>query len=456
VFPGLRRLALHRDDTRSVLRIASPIVLGTLSFTLLNVVDTIFVGRLGTESLAAAGVAGVLFFAIAFPLSSISVGVQTLTSRRFGERRYDQCGQPVRVGLLLAALVGVPVILLAPQLSRGLAPILSNDTVVIDLGKTYLQFRFHGTVFLMMNAVFGAFFAALGDTKHQMAASFLVTVSNIVLDTVLIFGYCGFPALGVKGAAIASTIALALGTTYYVATALTPRYRIRYALLSSRYPIRRWAPSIVRLSLPIVVQRFVSHATWFGFFSAVARIGTTELAATNAMRSIYHLSIMLAVGFGTAAAALVGQNLGAADPARAERLAWGAVKLAAYSMGLIGLVFAAMPTVVMHLYTSDPSVIAAARLPLTLLGFVQALAGVALVLSNALQGAGNTRFVMGVEITVCGLLYIPIVLFFGLGWPIGCRFGLLGAWTAEYVYWTVLAALMVWKFRRGKWKQIVV
>ena len=453
---GLRRLALHPDDTRSVLRIASPIVLGTLSSTLLNVIDTIFVGRLGTEPLAATGVASVLFFAIAFPLSSISVGVQTLTARRFGERRYDLCGQPVRVGLFLAALVGIPVIVLAPQLTRWLAPVLSNDPTVVGLGQTYLLFRFYGTAFLVMNAVFGAFFAALGDTKHQMMASFLVTVSNIILDTVLIFGYLGLPALGVKGAAIASTIALAIGTAYYAAIACTPRYRVRYALFAGRFRPRRWAPSIVHLSLPIVVQRFVSHATWFGFFSAVARIGTTELAATNAMRSIYHLSIMLAVGLGTAAAALVGQNLGAKDPQRAERLAWEAVKLAAYSMGFIGLIYAALPTVVIRLYTSDPGVIAAARIPLALLGFVQALAGIALVLSNALQGAGNTRFVMGVEITVCGALYIPIVLFFGLGWPIGWRFGLLGAWTAEYAYWTVLAALMVWKFRRGHWKRIVV
>jgi Na+-driven multidrug efflux pump len=209
---------------------------------------------------------------------------------------------------------------------------------------------------------------------------------------------------------------------------------------------------ILRLSSPILLQRAFSHGSWFAFFFVASRIGNNELAATNVIRSVYSLSIMLAVGMGTAASALVGQSLGARRPEDAERLGWSAAKLAAYAMGAVGILFIAAPEAILRVYTSDPLVISVGRLPLTLLGFVQGFAGIALVLSQSLQGAGNTRFVMGVEIVVCLGLYLPAVFFFGLK----LQLGLVGAWTAEYVYWTTLAVIMALKFRRGTWKSIEV
>ncbi len=446
----LRSFALHRDLSRRVLRLATPVVLGSLSFTLLSVVDTAMLGRLGATPLAASGVAGVLTFAILYALGGMSVGVQALVARRFGEEEFLQCGEVLRSGLAVAVLFGIPLVVAAPWIARFTAPLLSPDPEVARLGAVYAHHRLYGAIFSFFSWVYAAFFAGIGRTRHQLVNSILVTLVNVVFDYLLIFGRGGFPALGVAGAAIATNIALGVGVVYYVVISLLPSYHRTYAPYRGGRFVARWIPPLFRLSLPVHAQRILSHGSWFAFFLITSRIGTLELAATNVIRSIYSLSIMIAIGMGTASAALVGQNLGARRPDDAERLGWEATKLSAYVMAAIGILFLAIPQWIFRIYTSDPGVIAVGRTPLFYLGLVQGLAGVALVLSQTLQGAGNTRFVLVVELCVCLGMYLPVAFLLGLR----SKLGLVGAWTAEYVYWLALAVIMATKFRRGTWKTI--
>jgi putative MATE family efflux protein len=409
-------------------------------------------GRLGAVPLAASGVAGVLYFAITFPLSGVSIGVQTLVARRFGEGTPARCGEVFNTGVLLAIALGTPLVVGAPWIARTLAALSSSDPEVLAAGDVYLRYRFLGAVFMMINFTARAFFAAIGRTGHQFVGAALTTAANILFDYLLIFGHAGFPELGIQGAAIASTIALGVGALYYTSVlAVGSDYRHRFAVLRRPRFSRAWLQPIVRLSIPVVLQRLTSNGAWSIFFLIVARIGTVQLAASNVIRSIYHLTIMIGVGLGTAAAALVGQNLGAKEPDRAEALGWEAVRLATWSMAILGLLFLVVPGWVFRIYTSDATVIDAGRTPLMLLGLVQGFAGVALVLTQALQGAGNTRYAMIAEF-VCVACYLPTVYILGLR----TNLGLIGAWTGEYIYWLLLSVAVVWKFRSGGWKQIVV
>ena len=439
----------HPTLSRDVLRLATPVTLGMLTFTLLSIVDTAMLGRLGAIPLAAAGVAGVLYFAVVFPISSMSVGTQSLVARRFGEGNEAHCGQVLNTGLVLCLAFGIPLVAVAPWLARVIAPLSSNDPQVLEAGAVYLQYRFLGSPFMLFNIVSCGFFAGVGKTKHQLVGSIFVTATNILLDYLLIFGHAGFPELGIQGAAIASSIAVGVGSIYYMIVLALPGFRARYGAFRRPWFLSEWFRPMVRLSSPILAQRIVSNGAWAVFFALIARIGTVELAATNVIRSIYHLSIMIAVGFGTASAALIGQHLGAKNPEKAEQLAWESVKLTTYAMIAIGILFLAVPGFVFRIYTADASVIGEGRLPLMLLGFVQAFAGVALVLSLSLQGAGNTRYVMVIEF-ICVMLYLPTVYVLGLRTSLG----LVGAWTGEYLYWIVLSIAMVWKFRTGSWKTI--
>jgi len=444
------RVRLHPTIYRPLLRRAYPVSLGMLSFTLLSVVDTAMLGRLGAGPLAAAGISSTAYFAIVFSLAGIGIGVQTLVSRRFGECKPLQCGEVLGAGLLLTLVAGVPLVIVAPRLAHLISPVFSNDLAIVHMGETYLRYRFLGSLFFLVNWAYRGFYNGMGDTKKQLIYAVLITGANIVLDYFLIFGHAGFPRMEIQGAAIASSIALGIGTVYLLAASLRSHYRARYRLYRHLAGVIHVIGPILRLSTPVMAQRFLSETSFFIFFMIISRIGILELAATNVMLSIYHLTFMPALGIAVAAATFVGQGLGANNPEQAERYAWEGAKMAAYLMGGLGLLFIVIPHAVFSIYTSDPQVIAVGRLPLVLLGLTQAFGGVAIVLSNVLQGAGNTRFVMLAELLVCGGIYLPAAYLIGL------RFGggIVGAWTGEYVYWIFLTLLVTWKFRKGTWKKI--
>ncbi|MCK5248147.1 MATE family efflux transporter, partial [Candidatus Bipolaricaulota bacterium] len=154
----------HPRLSKDVLRLATPVTLGMLTLTLLSIVDTAMLGRLGAVPLAAAGVAGVLYFAIVFPLSSMSVGTQSLVARRFGEGNEGHCGQVLNTGLILCLAFGIPLVIAAPWLARAIAPLSSNDPQVLEAGTVYLQYRLLGSPFMLLNFVSSGFFAGIGKT----------------------------------------------------------------------------------------------------------------------------------------------------------------------------------------------------------------------------------------------------------------------------------------------------
>ena len=447
-----QRMRPHPVRVRTVIRLAYPVALGMISITLLNVVDTAMLGRLGSIPLAAAGISGVAYFAIVFSLAGIGIGVQTLTARRYGEGEVLQCGQVLNAGLILAIIAGIPLVLASGAIASLLSPLLSQQSEVARLGAIYLRYRFLGAVFLLLNMVYRGFYNGVGDTRQLLVSAVFVTVSNILLDYALIFGNLGSPKMGIAGAAIASSLATALGSAYFIGISLAKRYRVSYRLYRHfLHAVSRISP-IIRLSLPVMGQRLMSNGSFFVFFSIVARIGTLELAASNVIRSVIGLSIMPAIGIGVAAMTLVGQNLGAKKPDEAEVFAWDAAKLAAYLMAGVGLLFVVFPRFIFMIYTSDPAVIALGRTPLIFLGLTQAFGGISLVLEQSLQGAGNTRYVMLAEVIVCSLFYLPVAYLLG----IRAHFGITGAWLGELVYWMTMSSLMAAKFRTGTWKAIRV
>jgi len=383
--------------------------LGMISITLLNVVDTAMLGRLGSIPLAAAGISGVAYFAIVFSIAGIGIGVQTLTARRYGEREVLQCGQVLNAGLILALIAGIPLVLASGAIASLLSPLLSQQSDVASLGGIYLRYRFLGAVFLLLNMVYRGFYNGIGDTKQQLVSAVVVTVSNILLDYALIFGNFGAPKMGIAGAAIASSLATGLGSVYFIGISLVRRYRITYRLYRHFAHAVSRMRSIIRLSMPVMGQRMMSNGTFFVFL-------------------------------------LVGQNLGAKKPDEAEIFAWDAAKLAAYLMAAVGLLFVAFPRFIFMIYTSDPAVIALGRTPL------QAFGGISLVLEQSLQGAGNTRYVMLAEILVCSLFYLPVAYLLG----IHLHLGITGAWLGELAYWITMSSLMAAKFRTGTWKTIRV
>lgn len=439
--------------SRNVWKLAYPIILANISHTLLNVVDTIMLGRLSSAALAAAGIGGLVYLTLIVTLgAALGLGTQILTARRYGGKKFTQCGKVLDSSLVLAFILGGIFTFLSPWLAHSLTPFLESDPTMGKLLGTYMQYRFYGTIFALISLSFGGFFNGIGKTKIRMNAAIILTVTNILLDYFLIFGKFGFPELGVKGAALASTLAIMLVAIYYIGVSIKNKYRLQYNYF---HPANIDFPSISkiwRISLPLMCRSLVGMGGFLAFFWIIGRIGTLELATSNILRSLNSISYMFGIAIGTAATTLVGQNMGAEEYEIAESSGWEAVKLGMMIMGALGILFIFLPSPIMRLYTNDLEVIRVGVTVLRILGIVQIFNAIGTVLSPALIGAGDIRFILGAEIGITCLAYLPMAWFLGI--HIG--FGIIGAWVAEVIYVLFYALVMGIRFKEGSWKGIRV
>ncbi|HQO21213.1 MAG TPA: MATE family efflux transporter [Acidobacteriota bacterium] len=443
-------LKLDLELSRQVWRLAYPICLGNLSQILLGVVDTAMLGRLSPVALAAAGIGAVAYLTVISTLGALSMGTQALTARRHGEKEMAQCGQVLDNSLALAIVLGGAFTLSSPWFAQILFPLLESGPQMGSLLGIYMQYRFYGAVFALFNLAFAGFFNGIGQTKVRMIAAIILTSANILLNWLLIFGNLGFPKLGVQGAAIASTLATALASLYYLGVSLGKGYRSTYGYFRPANVDPSEMCKIGRLSLPLMLRYLVGMGGYLAFFWIVGRIGTLEVAASNIIRSILSISWMFGTSMGAAATTLVGQNMGAKKYKEAELSSWEAVKLSIIFMGIVGALFLFFPSPLMRIYTDDLGVISAGIPVLRLLSIAQIFAAIGLVLSSAFIGAGDMRFVLGVEVGNTCLVYLP------LAWWLGVHLGLglLGAWSAEVIYNLIPALMMSARFRGGSWKGI--
>ena len=443
-------LSLNLELSRKVWKLAYPIILANLSLTLLSVVDTAMLGRLSPAALAAAGIGGMVYLTVVATLGALSLGTQTLTARRHGEKEMAQCGQVLDNSLALALILGGIFTLLSPWIAHLLSPHLESGPTMGRLLGTYIQYRFYGTIFVLLNLTFGGFFNGIGQTKVRMKGAVIITIVNILLNYLLIFGKLGFPRLGVQGAALASTLATGLLTVYYLVVSLGKRYRSEYKYFHLASITISKIGKTGRLSLPLMCRSFVGVGGFLVFFWIIGRIGTLELATSNILRSIYSLSYMLGAAVGAAATTLVGQNMGAERYERANASGWEAVKLGMMAMGALGILFILVPAPIMRIYSDDLEVIQMGVIILRILGIAQIFSAIGIVLSPALIGAGDIRFILGVEMGNTCLLYLPLAWFLG----VHLGFGITGAWSAEVIYILLYALMMAIRFRGGSWKEI--
>lgn len=438
--------------TREALVIGYPIIIGMVSTTTMNVVDIAMVGRLGASAIAAVGLGGIFFFTVASFFSSLNVGVQTVSARRFGEELYADTGTVLWNALLIALLAGLPVTLLGIHFGVDFIALLNSDQTVVDLAQGYIWYRFLGIGFVIINMAFHGFFNGIAKTKVHLQVTVTANILNIILNYLLIFGKFGFPAMGVNGAGLATSIGMFYSVIMYILYGMKPSIRNQFNFLHPA-PIRKEVlGKIIRLSLPVAIQNATVHAGFTLFFVIVGKISTVALAASEILFDILSFSFMPGFGFGMAAGTMVGKYLGALDPDKAERSGWVGLRLSVSFMGFMGIVFIIFPGIILQIFTTDPSVIREGIIGLRILGAIQFVDACGLSLSGALRGAGDTTYVSAIEICINLLLFLPTVYFFALivDW------GLLGAWIGFGVYIIIFALAMIFRFRRGYWKTISI
>ena len=442
-------MALTRERRRTILILALPIIGGMISQNVLNLVDTAMVGALGNEALGAVGFGGFAnFIAIAF-ITGLATGVQAMVARRHGEERHDESAVPLNGGLMLSLLIGLPVSLLFAALAPTVFPLITSDAEVGRLAGDYLQIRVLSAVFIGANFAFRGYWNGVSRSGVYFRTIVVMHALNILLNWLLIHGNLGMPALGVRGAALGTAIANAVGCMLYAVQAFV---LARDGGFLRALPDRATLATMLRLAGPAGLQSFFFAGGMFCFFWIVEQMGTAEVAATNVLVNLFLVFILPGMAFGLASASLVGQSLGRGNAGEARGWALDVATLGGATMGSLALLGALVPDALLTPFLHDPEVVALARWPLRILLLGIVVDTVGSVMMNSLLGAGDARTVMAVAVTMQWFVFLPVAFLVG---PV-LGLGLVSVWIAQSVYRLIQTTIFVTIWRRGRWSRIRV
>jgi len=437
----------NADRRQRILAIALPIIGGMVSQNVLNLVDTAMVGSLGDAALAAAGLGSFTnYLAMAFILG-LSSAVQAMAARRIGEGREHEAAVPLDGGLLLALVLGVAASLLFIGWAENLLAFLTTDPEVVSQGTPYLQWRLTAIAGVGMNFAFRGYWSATEQTRVYLGTLVVMHSLNIFLNWVLIFGHLGAPVMGVAGAGLATTLAIYAGTLIYFVLALI---KARQAGFLRRIPSRQTLATMLRIGIPASTQQFFFAAGMVTMFWIIGRIGTQELAAANVLMNLVLAGLLPAMGFGLAAASLVGQALGRKEARDACFWGWQVSAMAAALGVMLGLPSAIFHKAILGVFIHQPATLQLAAVPMVMAGLLMAVDAVGTVLLNAHLGAGDSRRVMLFSVSVQWLLFLPAA--FIVGKTLG--YGLLGVWLAWAGYRLLQTSIMMIYWQRGKWAEV--
>ena len=473
----LRRIIFPTDPAvfRRVLTLAFPIILGNLSRVLMNVVDVAMVGRLGAKSLAAVGLGAVLIWTILSIGVAFRTGVQTVTARRYGQKRFSDCGLALNSGLALASIVGVIFAMMGYKMAGVAIRFLIDDPDVIPLAIVYTQWSFVGAACITIGYAFQGFYNGVERTRIHMEVTIVSNLLNIYLDAGLIFGNArltemlasspvgdisflsvlwspfDFPALGVEGAAIATLCAAVWMIIHYTLRGFTQEFRTNYGTYKGGFS-RETLKKEVEIAAPQGFQEVGVTIVYVLFFKIIGMIGTVEVAATEVVFTLAMASFLPAIGFGVACATLVGKALGEEDPERAAVSMLESVRWSVIFMGTMGILFLLFPRPILLIFTNDGEVIEMALVALRILGVVQFFDAVGMTLWFALSGAGNTLFPAIIDLSLSWGIFLPGSYLLGIVFG----YGLIGPWLAFAIYLFLYAICITWKILKGDWKEIEI
>ncbi|MBL7076349.1 MAG: MATE family efflux transporter [Kiritimatiellae bacterium] len=442
VLPGRARF-------RSIVSLSLPIMGGMMSQNLLNLADTAMVGRLGASDLAAVGMGGVATFLAFALLLGLSPAVQAMSARRLGEGRNERVAHPLNAGLLVAALVGIPLGVLLLLVAGRMFNVLSDDPAVLAAGVPYLRARMLSIAGVGINFSFRGYWNGVHRPSRYMMTLTTMNMVNILFNYLFIFGHWGCPAMGAAGAGLASTVATYFGSLMYVVMGFG--LSRTQGFLSVR-PSRRVIGTLLRLASASGLQTAFYAAGATTLFWIAGRIGTAELAAANVIINLVLVGVLPAMGMGLASASLVGKALGRGDPDDAYRWGWEVAVIAAVALMIPAGLLVWRPGLWLRLFTSAPEVLAVGSVPLQLSGLGLPVEAVALVLMHALNGAGDNARVMRWSVLCQWGLFLPVAYLVG---PV-LGGGLAAVWTAQLVYRVIAAAAFASLWISGRWRSAKV
>lgn len=436
---------------KAIFLLAVPMILELVMESTFAVVDIYFVGKLGPSAVATVGLTETYLFLLYSVAMGFAMAVTAIIARRIGEKKPGEAGLAAVQAIIMALLISLPFAIGGIFFSKELLTLMGGDPWVIEEGYRYTQWMLGGNAVIVFLFVINAIFRGAGDAAIAMRVLWIANGINIVLDPLLIFGWGFIPAMGIEGAAIATTIGRGIAVLVQLYYLFNGAKQIR--LLRAHLRLHKETMvNLLNTSLGGIGQMIIAMTSWIFIMRILADVGSEAVAGATISLRIILFTMMPAWGLSNAAATLVGQNLGASNPDRAEEAVW---KIGKYNMiFLVGVsvIYFLFNTELVGLFTNNPKVIEIGAEWILIMSYSYFIYGWWMVSVQAFNGAGDTRTPTRINFVFFWLIQIPLsyVLAIYFDWEHS------GVFWAVFFSETAVGLYTLWLFRKGRWKTFTV
>ncbi len=406
---------------KSLIVIAVPVILQNLVGSMLNMIDSVMVGGLGKESLAAVGISNQIFFIFALVLFGINASLSVFIAQFWGKKAFDDIKQAISLGIIFSfsfSIVFMTCIFLTPQTFIG---IFTKDPAVIKLGVDYISIVAIGYPLTAISMVYSVGLRSIEKAVFPLVSSAISLIVNSVLNYLLIYGKLGFPMLGVKGSAIATVIARVLECTLIVGMVYRKNLAVSCRWKDFKNLNRKFVASILKVALPIITNESLWVLGTSAFAVVYGRMGTVEIASYNILQTLDKISFVVSLGLGSACAVLVGKQIGRGRKDIAYVYGARSNIIAPVVGILIGIIMIAVKAPILSLYDVSTAVkdyagtliiMSAAMFTIRSINFTN--------LIGVLRAGGDAHFVLALEAIPLWLISVPLAIYTGLylHWPL--------------------------------------
>ncbi len=436
----------------AIILLAIPMILELSLESVFAVVDIFFVGKLGANAIATVGLTELSITIVYSVAMGLSAAATAVVSRRIGEKDANAAAHAGMQSLLIALLITVVISICGIVFAADILRLMGAQPDVVKEGAVFTRIMLGGSLVIILLFLINGIFRGAGDAAIAMRSLWIASALNIFLCPMLINGYGPFPELGLKGAAIATTIGRGIGVLYQCYHLFKGRGVIKVKISHFKWdlPIIR---TLIKVASPATLQFIIQSGSWIAMGILVAKTGGTDASAGYqvAIRNIVFF-ILPAWGMSNAAATLVGQNLGAKEPGRAEQSVLLTTKYNTIFMSGVMFIFLFFASPIISIFTKDPVVQHFGTLALRIIGSGYIFYGIGMVMMQALNGAGDTRTPTWINFAGFWLFQIPFAFLLVKGFQIGP----MGAFIAIPVAETAIALIAYYYFKKGKWKEVKV
>ncbi len=436
---------------KNIWLVTFPVILSLLAQNFTNLIDTVFLGRVGEVELGASAIGGIFYFTLFTIGFGFSIGSQILISRRNGEKRFKDIGLIFEKTIYFLLIIGFFIVIFTQFFSPILMKRVISSPNIYKATYEFLDYRIWGIFFAFINTVFRAFYVGIFKTKYLTYSAIIIAIINISLDYVLIFGNLNFPKMGISGAAIASVIAEFCSVVFFFIITIVKIDLKKYSLFVVNKKSKGIVKSVFSISVWIMLQNFISLSAWFVFFLIIEQTGEHQLAISNIARSVYIFLLIPIFGFSTSINTITSNLIGE----KRHSLVTSAVKKTIFLCVAITII-SIIPSFVFTeniagLFSKNQILINDSISSLHVIFISIVLASVAWVLFNSVTGTGNTKIAMIIE-------FITIIIYLLTVYILAIVFkqSLSVVWFAEIIYFIFIGSLSYFYLKKGNWKTISI